>query len=78
VVVQKSLAEGFGLTVAEAMWRQRPVVASRIALEDVHDAVVVEIGVRWPRSPIAVRAAQASSSGMFSGAGRAVPSDHQL
>jgi trehalose synthase len=28
VVVQKSLAEGFGLTVAEAMWKARPVVAS--------------------------------------------------
>jgi trehalose synthase len=30
VVIQKSLAEGFGLTVAEAMWKKRPVVASRI------------------------------------------------
>jgi len=30
VVVQKSLAEGFGLTVSEAMWKTRPVVASRI------------------------------------------------
>ncbi len=30
VVLQKSLAEGFGLTVAEAMWKQRPVVASQI------------------------------------------------
>ncbi len=30
VVVQKSLAEGFGLTVAEAMWKERPVVASRV------------------------------------------------
>ena len=30
VVVQKSLAEGFGLTVAEAMWKKRPVVGSRI------------------------------------------------
>jgi trehalose synthase len=30
VVIQKSLAEGFGLTVAEAMWKARPVVASRI------------------------------------------------
>jgi trehalose synthase len=29
VIVQKSLAEGFGLTVAEAMWKARPVVASR-------------------------------------------------
>jgi trehalose synthase len=35
VVVQKSLAEGFGLTVAEAMWKARPVVASRIGgIED--------------------------------------------
>lgn len=30
VVVQKSLAEGFGLTVTEAMWKGRPVLASRI------------------------------------------------
>jgi trehalose synthase len=30
VVVQKSLAEGFGLTVAEAMWKHRVVVASAV------------------------------------------------
>ena len=30
VVVQKSLAEGFGLTVTEAMWKRRPMVASRV------------------------------------------------
>jgi trehalose synthase len=30
VVVQKSLVEGFGLTVSEAMWKARPVVASAI------------------------------------------------
>ena len=30
IVVQKSVAEGFGLTVAEAMWKARPVVASRL------------------------------------------------
>jgi trehalose synthase len=38
--VQKSLAEGFGLTVAEAMWKHRPVVASRVGgIQDqiVHD-----------------------------------------
>ena len=29
IVVQKSLAEGFGLTVAEAMWKARPVVATK-------------------------------------------------
>jgi trehalose synthase len=30
VVVQKSLAEGFGLTVAEAMWKSRPVVGAAV------------------------------------------------
>lgn len=30
VVVQKSLKEGFGLTVAEALWKGRPVVASAV------------------------------------------------
>jgi trehalose synthase len=30
VVVQKSLAEGFGLTVAEAMWKERPIVAGGV------------------------------------------------
>jgi trehalose synthase len=30
VVVQKSIEEGFGLTVAEAMWKSRPVVASAV------------------------------------------------
>ena len=28
--MQKSLAEGFGLTVAEAMWKSRPIVASAV------------------------------------------------
>jgi trehalose synthase len=30
VIVQKSLHEGFGLTVSEAMWKGRPVVASAV------------------------------------------------
>jgi trehalose synthase len=40
VVVQKSLAEGFGLTAAEAMWKGRPVVASRVG--GLQDQVVHE------------------------------------
>lgn len=40
VVLQKSLREGFGLTVAEALWKERPVVASAtggIPLQVVHN-----------------------------------------
>ena len=38
VVVQKSLVEGFGLTVTEAMWKGRPVVAS--AIGGIQDQIV--------------------------------------
>jgi len=38
VVVQKSLAEGFGLTVLEAMWKGRPIVASGVG--GIRDQVV--------------------------------------
>lgn len=38
VVVQKSIAEGFGLTVAEAMWKGRPVVATRVG--GIQDQIV--------------------------------------
>lgn len=38
VVTQKSLQEGFGLTVAEAMWKTRPVVAS--AVGGIQDQIV--------------------------------------
>jgi len=41
VVVQKSLAEGFGLTVTEAMWKRRPIVAAAVGgvLEQIDDGV---------------------------------------
>jgi trehalose synthase len=38
VVVQKSLVEGFGLTVTEAMWKGTPVVASRVG--GIQDQIV--------------------------------------
>ena len=43
VVVQKSLAEGFGLTVAEGMWKGRPVVGS--AVGGIVDQVVDGTGI---------------------------------
>jgi len=38
VVVQKSLLEGFGLTVTEPMWKGRPVIASRVG--GIQDQIV--------------------------------------
>jgi trehalose synthase len=46
VVVQKSLAEGFGLTVAEGMWKGRPVVGS--AVGGIVDQVIDGTGVLLP------------------------------
>jgi trehalose synthase len=47
VVVQKSLAEGFGLTVTEAMWKARPIVAAGVGgirdqIEDGTSGVLVD------------------------------------
>jgi len=49
VVVQKSLAEGFGLTVAEAMWKARPVVGS--AVGGIADQIVDGEHGRLVRDP---------------------------
>ena len=47
VVLQKSLAEGFGLTVAEAMWKSKPVIAGAVGgiqdqIEDGVSGVLVD------------------------------------
>jgi len=41
IVVQKSLNEGFGLTVTEAMWKSRPIVAS--AVGGIQDQIENEV-----------------------------------
>jgi len=40
IVVQKSLVEGFGLTVTEAMWKARPMIASRVG--GIQDQIIDE------------------------------------
>ena len=46
VIVQKSLAEGFGLTVAEGMWKGRPVIGS--AVGGILDQIVDGTGILLP------------------------------
>jgi trehalose synthase len=46
VITQKSLAEGFGLTVAEGMWKGRPVVGS--AVGGIIDQIAEGTGILLP------------------------------
>lgn len=46
VIVQKSLAEGFGLTVAEGMWKGRPVIGS--AVGGIIDQIADGTGILLP------------------------------
>ena len=58
VIVQKSLAEGFGLTVSEGMWKARPMVASRIGgIQDQIDDGVSGLLIDDPRDLPAFAAA---------------------
>jgi trehalose synthase len=48
VIVQKSIAEGFGLTIAEAMWKQKPIVAGRLGgllVDDPRDLAAVAAAI---------------------------------
>jgi trehalose synthase len=68
VVVQKSLQEGFGLTVTEAMWKARPVVAS--AVGGIQDQIVDGVNGLLVRDP--------SDPAEFAGAVRRVLCDSEL
>jgi trehalose synthase len=68
VVVQKSLQEGFGLTVTEAMWKRRPVVAS--AVGGIQDQIRDGVDGILLRSP--------TDEGEFAAALRQLLTDHAL
>jgi trehalose synthase len=85
VVTQKSLAEGFGLTVTEAMWKSRPVVGSAVG-GIVSQIIPGETGVLLP-DPLDLSAFAAAVSGLLADPseadrqgrnGRRYASDHFL
>ena len=64
VVVQKSLAEGFGLTVTEPMWKARPVIASAVGgIRDQVEDGVSGVLLDDPRDGAALVAALSSRLG---------------
>jgi trehalose synthase len=68
VIAQKSLAEGFGLTVAEGMWKARPVVATRVG--GIQDQIVDgESGLLV--DPLDLEAFGTAVSGLLADPGRA-------
>jgi trehalose synthase len=69
VVVQKSLKEGFGLTVTEAMWKARPVIAS--ATGGIRDQIVDGVtGLLLP-DPFDLEAFGAATLGLLEAPARA-------
>ena len=58
IVVQKSLKEGFGLTVTEAMWKARPVVAT--ATGGIGDQIEDGVSGVLLRNPLDLKAFAAS------------------
>jgi len=63
IVVQKSIAEGFGLTVAEAMWKARPVVASGVG--GIQDQIEDGISGILLRDPLDLEAYGAAVTGLL-------------
>lgn len=69
VVVQKSLKEGFGLTVTEAMWKERPVVAS--ATGGIRNQIRDGVTGRLLTDPLDLEAFGAAVTGLLEDSGRA-------
>jgi trehalose synthase len=69
VVVQKSIREGFGLTVSEALWKGRPVVGGRaggitMQIRDGHDGYLVDTVEDCAARVISLLAEPATADGM--------------
>jgi trehalose synthase len=68
-VVQKSLKEGFGLTVTEAMWKARPVIAS--ATGGIRDQIVDGVTGILLADPLDIDAYASALTGLFEAPERA-------
>jgi trehalose synthase len=69
VIVQKSLAEGFGLTVAEGMWKGKPMVAS--AVGGIQDQIVDGVSGVLIEDPTDLASAAAAIDGLLGDPARA-------
>jgi trehalose synthase len=69
VIVQKSLKEGFGLTVTEAMWKGRPVVAS--ATGGIEDQIEDGVSGVLLQNPLDLKAFAAAVGDLLAGPERA-------
>ena len=69
IVVQKSLAEGFGLVVGEAMWKEKPMVATRVG--GIQDQIVDGISGILIDDPYDLAAFGAAISGLLDDPDRA-------
>jgi len=82
VMAQKSLAEGFGLTVSEGMWKARPVIGS--AVGGIIDQIAEGTGIllpdppTWRRSDRPPASCSATGSRPRGWAGRARPRPRAL
>jgi trehalose synthase len=68
VVAQKSLMEGFGLTVTEPMWKQRPLVAS--AVGGIVDQIVDGVSGVLLDDPTDLERFATLAAGLFADPGR--------
>lgn len=69
VVIQKSVAEGFGLVVSEAMWKARPVVGARVG--GIQDQIEHDVSGILIDDPTDGAAFAAAASGLLDDRARA-------
>jgi trehalose synthase len=69
VIVQKSLAEGFGLTVAEGMWKAKPLVAT--AVGGIQDQIEDGVSGLLVEDPSDLGSVAAAIDGLLGDPGRA-------